>query len=74
MNKKLYYAVNGSGQGCVFVSMPFRNEHCKIWVGEIDGLYCRFLMQAEAEGLYLPPMKWSDEPIEIIINISINKE
>ena len=70
MDKKLYYAVNGSGQGCVFTSLPIREERRKVWLGNIEGLYCKLVMQMEAEGLSLPPLKWSDEPISIIITIN----
>ena len=75
MTKQLYYAVNGSGQGCVFASMPERDDHFKVWKGEIVGTYCSLVMQMESEGFTLPPLKWTDDPvtIEITLNIRTNQ-
>ena len=71
MEKKLYYAVSGQGQGCVYTSRPVRDERRKVWLGEIEGLYCRLLMQMESEGLSLPPIKWGDEPVVITLRIEV---
>ena len=69
--RKLWYAVNGSGQGVVFTSRPIREDKRKVWLGEVVGLYCRLVMQMESEGFKLPPLKWSDEPKEIELNLKI---
>lgn len=72
--KTLYYAVNGSGQGAVFTSSPLRDDHMKIWAGEIEGLYCQLVMQLEAEELIsLPVMTWSDEPVKLELNLVVEK-
>ena len=69
MKKTLYYATNGSGQAVVFTNLPEREERRKVWLGQVEGAYCRLIMQLEAEGLQLPPSKWTDEPREITITI-----
>lgn len=67
---KLWYAVNGSGQGCVFTSYPVRDEHWKTWCGDMASCYTMTVMMAEAEyGLKLPALKWSDEPVPITLKI-----
>ena len=68
----MWYAVNGSGQGVVFVDMPERDAHNKVWAGNIFGLYCRLVMELESEGLLsLPVLKWSDEPVKLELNINV---
>lgn len=75
MTKELFYAVNGSGQGCVFTSMPFRDEHMKVWCGEIVGMFCTVVMQLEADGiLSLPNLKWTDEPVKLELKIDVCSE
>ncbi len=72
MSKTLYYAVHGNGQGVVFTSYPAREENRKIWVGNIEGMYCAIVMQHESEGLLsLPPLKWSDSPVKLELNITL---
>lgn len=72
MQKTLFYAVNGSGCGCVFTDKPERDEHFKVWKGEIIGLFCSLVMQFEAEGLLsLPALRWNDEPIELTVTVSL---
>lgn len=74
MKKMLYYAVNGSGQGCVFTDMPQRDHKRKVWVGDMDGMYSCLVMQFESEGLELPPIKWSDDPVVINVDVSVCSE
>ena len=71
-SKILYYAVNGSGQSCIFTTYPVRDEHFKTWVGEMVGMFSMVVSQMEAEGLIeLPILKWSDEPVELELSIKI---
>lgn len=70
--KILYYAVNGSGQGLLFTSLPERNEHRKIWVGTIEGVYCRLIMQLEAEHIIsLPKITWENNPIKLELKVCL---
>ena len=73
MNEKvLWYAVNGNGQGLVFAERPVREEHFKTWAGRMYGCYTMFLLQLESEGrLVFPPLKWTDEPVEIAVMTEI---
>ena len=75
MGRTLYYAVNGSGQGVVFTSCPTRDDHFKIWCGEIMGMYSSLVSQFEAEGLITLPvgMKWKNDPIEIELSLSLKQ-
>lgn len=73
MRKELYYAVGGTGQGCIFSTKPERDEVRKIWVGDIVGCYMSVVMQMEFEGLQLPSLKWSDEPVKIKIEVCIER-
>lgn len=71
-NKTLWYCVNGNGQGCIFTSPPERENHRKIWLGEIVGMYCNLVMQFEAEELLsLPVLKWNDEPVMIELELNV---
>lgn len=68
----LFYAVNRSGTGCVFVSAPERDEHFKCWKGEMLGFVNTTVSFMEAEGMIeLPDLKWSDEPVRLELNVSI---
>ena len=69
--KIFYYAVNGSGQGVVFTSYPQRDHHLKIWVGDIVTCFTMAFNQMEAEGLQLPAIKWSDEPVTVNLKVEI---
>ena len=60
MDKYLYYAVSGSGQGCLFTTFPVRDDHFKIWCGEKITSYMMTVCQLESEGFELPALKWSD--------------
>ena len=72
MNKDLWYAVSGRGQGCVFTTYPERDDHFKVWKGEIIGMYCNIVWQFEADGiLSLPVMSWRDEPVKLELNLKI---
>lgn len=70
----LYYAVNGSGQGMVFTNMPVREEKRKIWHGDIVVLFTRIVIHLESEGFKLPPLKWTDEPVKLELNLKVCSE
>lgn len=70
MEQKIYYAVNGRGQGRIFTSKPERDEHFKIWVAESVGFISMAVMHFESEGFELPELTWKDEPVELKLSIS----
>lgn len=71
MKRKLYYAVDGIGQGRIFTTPPVRDEKRKAWIGDMLVGYTMALAQLESEGFLLPPLKWSDEPKSITLEITI---
>ena len=70
MEMKLWYAVNGKGQGRVFTTKPEREEHFKVWLAESVGCISTLVMMMEADGMELPDLKWSDEPVELKLSLS----
>ena len=73
--KAVYYAVNGSGQGVVFVSYPVRDEKRRIWLGDMVSVYTRLLMELESEELVtLPAMKWTDGPVRVELEVKVCSE
>jgi hypothetical protein len=70
MEMKLWYAVNGKGQGRVFTTKPEREEHFKIWCAESVGCISMLVMMMEADGMELPDLEWSDEPVELKLSLS----
>ena len=66
---KVWYAVSKTGQGRVFTSRPERNEHWGIWEGESMGFVTFLFMHMEAEGLEIPSLKWSDDPVQLMISL-----
>lgn len=69
MEKELWFAVNKSGQGSVFVERPERDEHFCVWTGTIVGCISSVLSLLESEGLKLPSLKWKDEPARLMLRI-----
>ena len=67
---KLWYAVNGKGQGRVFTTKPERDKHFKVWLAESVGCISTLVMMMEADGMELPDLKWSDEPVELKLSLS----
>ena len=69
---KIYYAVSGRGQGRIFTSLPERDEHFKVWLGESVGCISMTAMLLESEGLLELPdgMSWKDDPIEMELSIT----
>lgn len=69
---KIYYAVNGKGQGRIFTSKPVRNEHWTLWEAESVGCISMTAMLLESNGeLTLPTLTWKDDPIELELSISV---
>ena len=67
---RIWYAVNGKGQGRIFTSLPIRENHFKIWLAESIGCISMTAMMMESEGeLELPELKWKDEPVEFELTI-----
>ena len=68
MKIRLWYCVNGSGQAKVFVCRPVRDEHRRIWVGDLNVAVLRFVDWLEVDCSYeLPDISWDDVPIDINI-------
>lgn len=75
MKISLWYCVNKSGQGKVFVTKPVRNEYRRVWVGETNICVIRFVDWLETEcGCSLPDISWDDEPVNIDIDIKYDYE
>jgi hypothetical protein len=67
---RIWYAVNGKGQGRIFTTLPVRDQHFKVWCAESVGCISMTAMLLESEGeLKLPELKWSDEPVELELTI-----
>jgi len=72
MKKKLWYAVSGSGQGRIFTAKPERDEHFKIWLGESVGCISTTFMIFESEGMAVPNLKWTDDPVGLTLSIEFD--
>jgi len=70
MKKEVYIAASKTGQIRVFTSFPERNESFGVWVGESVGCISMLVMMMEADGMELPDLKWSDEPVELKLSLS----
>ena len=69
---RIWYAVNGKGQGRIFTSQPVRNTHWKLWEAESVGCVSMTAMLLESDGeLVLPDLKWKDDPVEFEISIGL---
>ena len=70
MNKKrIWLACSKKGQVRVFTSYPVRDDHWGIWCAESVGCISTLFMLFEADGLEIPPLKWSDSPVAMEISI-----
>lgn len=68
---KIWYAVNGRGQGRVYTSLPERDNHFKVWLAESVGCISMTVMMLESDGeLVLPDLKWDDDPVELELSIT----
>jgi hypothetical protein len=65
----LYYAVNGTGQGVVFIDQPTRDNHFKCWKGPMLSCVSMVVSLFETYGFNLPNIRWSDEPVKIELNL-----
>ena len=75
MRIRLWYCINKSGQGKVFVTKPERDEHRRVWIGDINVAVLRFVDWLEVDcGHPLPDITWNDEPVLIDININYDYE
>lgn len=63
--KSLFYAVNRSGQGCIFMEEPRRDTVFERWVGEYLPSVSLTIDRMTALGFVLPKISWDDEPVEI---------
>ena len=66
----LYYAVNRSGQGCIFVGKPTRNEILGVWKGQIVGYVTMTIARMESSGSRLPDIGWLDNPIRLTLTLT----
>ena len=69
--KKIWVAASGTGQLGVYTSQPIREERRKIWLGRVEGCISQTVMLMECDGFELPCLKWSDEPREIVLTLSL---
>lgn len=63
--KSLFYAVNRSGQGHIFMEEPRRDTVFERWVGEYLPSVSLTIDKMTALGFVLPKISWDDEPVEI---------
>ena len=71
----LWYAVNGSGQGRVFVTCPYRDEKRRIWLGDVSLAALRFVDFLETDcGFILPDITWKDESVQIFVNANYEQD
>ncbi|MBR1526236.1 MAG: hypothetical protein IJ640_06205 [Prevotella sp.] len=66
----IYYAVNKSGQGCIFEDKPRRDTILDVWVGQYNGSVTMVVARMESLGFVLPKIKWSDEPVALKLTLA----
>ncbi len=66
----LYCAVNKSGQYCIFIGEPFRDNLFEAWIGESDCSVSMVVSRMEALGFVLPKITWEDEPVELKLSLT----
>ena len=71
MEKDLYYAVSGTGQGLVFTQKPVRDEERRRWLGVQEPCFTMVLMYFESEGWKFPLLKWQDEPVKLTLSVKV---
>lgn len=71
MKKRVFYAVSKSGQGRIFTTLPERDEHWGMWLGESVGCISTLFMLFLSDGLQLPTITWEDEPVELELSIKV---
>ena len=67
---EIYYAVHKSGQGCVFVATPTRDNTRQVWTGQYDGHVTSVVARMESLGFVLPRITWEDEPVKLKLSLA----
>ena len=67
--KKIWLACSKKGQVRVFTSLPVRDEHWGMWLGEAVGCISTLFMLFEADGMEVPDINFNDEPRKLTITI-----
>lgn len=67
--KTLYYAVNRSGQGCIFMEEPKRDTVFERWVGEYHPCVTLTIDLMAMLGFVLPKLSWPDEPVRLKLTL-----
>ena len=70
MTIEIYYAVNRSGQGRVFTSVPVKNDAIGVYSGDSAGNLTMFVMMMVSRGFKLPAITYDDEPVKLKISIT----
>ena len=65
----LFYAVNRSGQGGIFMEEPRRDNVYERWVGEYHPCVTLTIDLMERLGFVLPKLSWSDDPVKIKLTL-----
>ncbi len=63
---EFWVCTSGSGQTCIFVDKPIRDNINKRWKGIISGSLNSFIM---AFSISLPKLTWNDDPKILTITI-----
>lgn len=67
---EIFYAVNKSGQGCVFKEEPSRDTVLEVWVGQYNGSITMVVARMESLGFVLPRITWEDEPVKLKLSLA----
>ena len=67
--KTLYYAVNRSGQGCIFMEEPRRDTVFERWTGEYHPCVTITIDLMAMLGFVLPKLSWPDEPVRLKLTL-----
>lgn len=67
---EIFYAVNKSGQGCVFEDEPSRDTVLEVWVGQYNGSITMVVARMESLGFVLPRITWEDEPVKLKLSLT----
>lgn len=67
---EIFYAVNKSGQGCVFEDEPSRDTGLEVWEGQYNGSITMVVARMESLGFVLPRITWEDEPVKLKLSLT----
>ncbi len=67
---EIFYAVNKSGQGCVFADEPRRDTGLEVWEGQYNGSITMVVARMESLGFVLPRITWEDEPVKLKLSLT----